>query len=386
MTNQQGTVVQRTAYKPFGEKVDIQKLGKGKEVTNRGFTGYEHIEGSEFIHMNARLYDSTIGRFLSADTIVQAPFKSQSFNRYSYVFNNPLYYTDPTGHYGVALTYRYSSVGVVYNGGFSGNYGGGFSGGYVGITTPNVMLGGGASVSLTGGSVTSYGNYTQSTNGYTHSSFAIQFYSNTLLSRIQKEQFNTTLHPNTLGVRYVYAEESSGDIAIKNGIQYNNLSSYDTILEREYQLNMALDLIVNASKVNQNVKDMFTKYMKDYYIVYTDTPFLELTPGDKVNTYNGVHHADNFSGRTRLYRTNDGSVSSYRVQGRGIEYSSLIWTHGGGYLSQNFIEVLFHEILHNRNFYGTGHTRIKNGMNIYQRATYHANQFFESYPELKEFR
>jgi hypothetical protein len=48
--------------------------------------------------MNARVYDNVIGRFLSADTIIQAPDDSQSYNRYSYVRNNPLMYTDPSGH------------------------------------------------------------------------------------------------------------------------------------------------------------------------------------------------------------------------------------------------------------------------------------------------
>ena len=46
---------------------------------------------------NARYYDPTIGRFISADTLIQAPFDPQSLNRYSYVRNNPLRYVDPTG-------------------------------------------------------------------------------------------------------------------------------------------------------------------------------------------------------------------------------------------------------------------------------------------------
>ena len=96
ITNQQGSVVERMAYKPFGEQIDLTKLGKS--ITNRGYTGHEHIKGTDFIHMNARLYDPTIGRFLSADTVIQAPYDSQSYNRYSYVRNNPLKYTDPTGH------------------------------------------------------------------------------------------------------------------------------------------------------------------------------------------------------------------------------------------------------------------------------------------------
>jgi RHS repeat-associated protein len=67
--------------------------------TDRAFTGHEQIsELGGLVHMNARLYDNQIGRFLSADTIIQAPNDSQSYNRYSYVRNNPLMYTDPSGH------------------------------------------------------------------------------------------------------------------------------------------------------------------------------------------------------------------------------------------------------------------------------------------------
>src|SRR5689334_21467682 len=47
---------------------------------------------------NARFYDPALGYFLSADTIAPKPGLSQSRNRYSYVLNNPLIHTDPTGH------------------------------------------------------------------------------------------------------------------------------------------------------------------------------------------------------------------------------------------------------------------------------------------------
>ena len=48
-------------------------------------------------YMNARWYDSSIGRFISGDTIVPDPTNPQSFNRYSYVSNSPINFTDPTG-------------------------------------------------------------------------------------------------------------------------------------------------------------------------------------------------------------------------------------------------------------------------------------------------
>ena len=48
--------------------------------------------------LGARWYDQELGRFISADTIVPEPGNPQALNRYSYVYNSPLKYTDPTGH------------------------------------------------------------------------------------------------------------------------------------------------------------------------------------------------------------------------------------------------------------------------------------------------
>ncbi|MES2824407.1 MAG: RHS repeat-associated core domain-containing protein [Pseudomonadota bacterium] len=66
--------------------------------TAKGFTDHEHLDSVGLIHMNGRVYDPELGRFMSADPFVQAPYNSQSYNRYSYVFNNPLSYTDPSGY------------------------------------------------------------------------------------------------------------------------------------------------------------------------------------------------------------------------------------------------------------------------------------------------
>jgi RHS repeat-associated protein len=64
----------------------------------RGYTGHEHLPWFGLINMNARLYDATLGRFLSPDPYVQMPDFTQSFNRYSYCINNPLLYFDLTGY------------------------------------------------------------------------------------------------------------------------------------------------------------------------------------------------------------------------------------------------------------------------------------------------
>ena len=68
------------------------------DVTKRGFTGQEHVDQLGIINYNARLYDPELGIMLQADTIIPDGPVTQSMNRYSYVFNNPLSYTDPTGH------------------------------------------------------------------------------------------------------------------------------------------------------------------------------------------------------------------------------------------------------------------------------------------------
>ena len=67
-------------------------------VTNKGFTGQDHISELGLINFNARLYDPTLGMMLQADTIIPDGPAIDSLNRYAYVYNNPLSYTDPSGH------------------------------------------------------------------------------------------------------------------------------------------------------------------------------------------------------------------------------------------------------------------------------------------------
>ena len=56
------------------------------------------MAGLGIYHYGARFYSPYINRFLNADTIVPGYANPQSLNRYSYVLNSPLKYTDPTGH------------------------------------------------------------------------------------------------------------------------------------------------------------------------------------------------------------------------------------------------------------------------------------------------
>ncbi|GAA5484538.1 RHS repeat domain-containing protein [Haloferula sargassicola] len=100
---------ERQSFDAWGERrngsswSDLKTSWLGSQYTsaaseNRGFTGHEMLDDFGLVHMNGRIYDPELGRFLSPDPYVQVPEFSQNFNRYSYVLNNPLSATDPSGH------------------------------------------------------------------------------------------------------------------------------------------------------------------------------------------------------------------------------------------------------------------------------------------------
>ena len=109
-----GNVKSDMEFDPFGARRDQNMMGDLSqsgianllsnltELPNRGFTGHEMLDRINLIHMNGRIYDPTLGRFLTPDPLVQAPHYSQSWNRYTYVFNNPMRYIDPTGYNGTS--------------------------------------------------------------------------------------------------------------------------------------------------------------------------------------------------------------------------------------------------------------------------------------------
>lgn len=108
ITDEVGTLLEEFSFDAWGKRRYLDWQGQitlqnfkpsiGWE-THRGFTNHEHLDSVGLIHMNGRVYDPAIGRFLSADPHIQAPHDLQNFNRYSYVNNNPLSYTDPSGYF-----------------------------------------------------------------------------------------------------------------------------------------------------------------------------------------------------------------------------------------------------------------------------------------------
>ncbi|MBI2968271.1 MAG: hypothetical protein HYY40_10735 [Bacteroidetes bacterium] len=106
LTDENGTVVYEQNFDAWGRERNpndwtyTANPNTKPEWLIRGFTGHEHLNTFALINMNGRVYDPLLGRFNSPDNYVQDPYVTQMFNRYSYAFNNPLLYTDPTGEQG----------------------------------------------------------------------------------------------------------------------------------------------------------------------------------------------------------------------------------------------------------------------------------------------
>lgn len=103
VTDDNGQVVDKLSFDPWGRTRNPLNWTYEEfplpHLFDRGFTGHEHLDEFNLINMNGRVYDQWLGRFLSPDPFVQAPGYSQNYNRYSYAWNNPLKYVDPSGYY-----------------------------------------------------------------------------------------------------------------------------------------------------------------------------------------------------------------------------------------------------------------------------------------------
>jgi len=91
-TSSSGSTLWRESYTPFGEKMFDPTANRN----NVGYTGHVQDDKSGLTYMQARYYDPVIGRFYSNDPVGYTG-EIDTFNRYSYVANNPYKYQDPNG-------------------------------------------------------------------------------------------------------------------------------------------------------------------------------------------------------------------------------------------------------------------------------------------------
>jgi RHS repeat-associated protein len=128
LTGDSGTQKQQWAYDSWGRRAWPNNpalslpaaafLPASAQPMTIGFTGHDMLDAVGLVNMGGRVYDPRLGRFLQADPFVQAPAYLQSFNRYAYVFNAPLRFTDPSGFNGAgddAVTLG-SSLGTGWSG------------------------------------------------------------------------------------------------------------------------------------------------------------------------------------------------------------------------------------------------------------------------------
>ena len=111
ISDEEGNKLEQRHYDAWGNLTHLQ-IGNGEVLTgvelekalgqmliDRGYTSHEHLWEVGIIHMNGRLYDPLLRRFLNADENIQDPHNTQNYNKYGYVMNNPLMYSDPSGEF-----------------------------------------------------------------------------------------------------------------------------------------------------------------------------------------------------------------------------------------------------------------------------------------------
>ena len=101
LSDQSGNVTERRSYDAWGKRRNLNGTSMNNAfvtpVERHGFAGQEELDDVGLIHMNGRLYDPAVGRFVSADPTVQYASEMQNYNRYSYIDNNPLSAVDMSG-------------------------------------------------------------------------------------------------------------------------------------------------------------------------------------------------------------------------------------------------------------------------------------------------
>jgi RHS repeat-associated protein len=109
-----GELLSQNRYLPFGEiRDDI--ASSPITQTDFGYTGQRNLADIGLMDYNARFYSPTLMRFIQPDSIVPDIGNPQAWNRYSYVYNSPIVYFDPSGHLGVNRDLCHGSDGYGQN-------------------------------------------------------------------------------------------------------------------------------------------------------------------------------------------------------------------------------------------------------------------------------
>ncbi len=157
VTKADGNILQQFIYDPWGKQYTvytdtISMMNFTSEATSKGYTGHEMVNDFDVIHMGGRTYNPVLGRFMQADPHIQFAGNLQSYNRYSYVMNIPMKYTDPSGYFLVGIFKKYwrqiAAIAIsFYMGPWAAGY---FNSAVVGGAVTGFVAGGVATGSLRG--------------------------------------------------------------------------------------------------------------------------------------------------------------------------------------------------------------------------------------------
>ncbi len=102
VSNIAGSMVEDLNYDAWGRKLRangaVDRAWAPSQHADRGYTGHENLDEIGLVHMNGRVYDLVLARFLSPDPINTVPDYLQNYNAYTYALNNPMRFTDPSGN------------------------------------------------------------------------------------------------------------------------------------------------------------------------------------------------------------------------------------------------------------------------------------------------
>jgi RHS repeat-associated protein len=116
ITDGYGNTKETIEYHPYGTYRLRTDLDASFPNVNYTFTDQEEDDEAGLLNYKARLYDPLLGRFISADSIVPEPGNLQAYNRYSYCLNNPVIYTDPSGHWFGIVDLVSAMIGAIIGG------------------------------------------------------------------------------------------------------------------------------------------------------------------------------------------------------------------------------------------------------------------------------
>lgn len=215
------------------EKIGAYVAESGGLMIDRGYTSHEHFFDVGIIHMNGRLYDPLLRRFLNADENIQDPTNTQNYNKYGYVMNNPMMYNDPSGEFWAwfigAVVGSYLSGVQANNGNFNpfkwdwkttwtSVVGGAFAGAAIGGAIQNISVTGtkfiqnsvvGAAGNIFNGLATGQNIFKSALIGFTEVNYSFNLPNNNLnlanndnqyftLNRIYNSEMSQTSGPNIL--------------------------------------------------------------------------------------------------------------------------------------------------------------------------------------------